>query len=97
MGLESNAIYGNDDGIRTFGATMLNPYAASDDFDIGSVLAAGIRGAAQGAMQAKVYDAYASGQLRLPSSYQQPVYQSGMGGLMPLLIIGAVLYAVAGD
>lgn len=83
----NNAVYGyTSDG--TLGADMLNPAQASDGNDWGSILASGIRGAAQGAIAARVSGAYQSGQLQ-----QQAVQQQKANGqFMVLLIVGGLLY-----
>jgi hypothetical protein len=87
--LQNAAIYGDDYGIRTLGANMVNPTMADGSTDWGAILANGIRGAAQGAIASQVQGAYASGQLVYP---QQAGAQGG--NLMPLLVIGVVLYMV---
>lgn len=91
MSLQNDAIYGDAPNRSMMSATMLNSGQAQDSFDWGAVLANGIRGAAQGAMAASVNGAYASGQLVAPN------YQNrGQGvSLVPLLVIGGILYAVA--
>jgi hypothetical protein len=84
------ALFGDDaTAYRTLGANMLNPVAASGETDWGAILMNGIRGAAQGAIASQVQGAYSSGQLQpLP-----PVARTN--SLMPLLLIGGLLYMVA--
>lgn len=88
MGLQLDALFGGQPNTSLMGADMLNSGQAQDSFDWGAVLANGIRGAAQGAMAASVQGAYDSGQLRAPLGVSQG------GNLMPLLLIGGLLYAV---
>lgn len=83
------ALFGDDAAAyQTLGANMLNPVAASGETDWGAILMNGIRGAAQGAIASQVQGAYASGQL------QSPVVNRS-ASLMPLLLIGGLLYLVA--
>lgn len=83
------ALFGDDAAAyNTLGANMLNPVAANGDTDWGAVLLNGIRGAAQGAIASQVQGAYASGQL------QQPMVARS-NSIMPLLLIGGLLYMVA--
>lgn len=101
MGLQLDALFAGQRNTSLMGADMLNAGQASDEFDWGAVLANGIRGAAQSAMAASVGGAYASGQLQQPMPGYVPgpgagqgASQGGLNSLMPLLLIGAVLYMV---
>ena len=88
-GLPQVALFGDDAAAyNTLGANMLNPVAASGETDWGAILMNGIRGAAQGAIASQVQGAYSSGQLQPP-----PVARTN--SLMPLLLIGGLLYMVA--
>jgi hypothetical protein len=93
--MTSDALFSGAQGFG-MGADMLNPGAASDSVDWGAVLANGIRGAAQGAIAASVGGAYASGQLQpMPGRdmYGNPLPVASSGAnLIPLLLIGAVLF-----
>lgn len=90
MNYQNDALFGDQKNTSLMGADMLNSGAAQNSMDWGAVLANGIRGAAQGAMAASVNGAYASGQLQ----GQAPGRGAANGGLMPLLLIGGVLYLV---
>lgn len=91
MDLQQMAIYGGAPAAyQNLTASMVNPTMANGETDWSAILANGIRGAAQGAIAAKVNEAYASGQLVHPAA-QRPANS----GLMGLLIVGAILYAVS--
>lgn len=70
-------------------ANMLNADAA-DQYDFGTILTNGIKGAAINAMNGMINGAYASGQLQAPRTVQ------AAPNVMNLLIVGAVLYFVLG-
>lgn len=93
MDLQQNAIYGTD--VRAYnylGATMANPQTATGETDWGAILANGIRGAAQGAIQARVEEAYASGQLYAPA----PAYEPRGPGMTGLLLLAGLAWIVMG-
>lgn len=85
----NDALFGTYGG-GALGADMLNPAAAQSATDWGAILANGIRGAAQGAIAAKVGGAYASGQL----VNQQAAQAKGNSQFLTLLLVGGVLYAL---
>lgn len=94
MDLQQYAIYGDPArAYQTLGANMVNPEKANGETDWGAILANGIRGAAQGAIEAQVRDAYASGQLVSPT-YQPTTGPTGLNGL---LLVGALVWIMWGN
>jgi hypothetical protein len=92
MNYEGDAIYGGVQNTSYMGADMMNPAYAQAETDWNAVLTNGIRGATAGALSALVGEKFASGQLQ----YQYPVARPGMqaNGLMPILVIGGLLYVL---
>lgn len=91
LNYEGDAIYGTQSYNTAIGANMMNPTYATSSTDWGSILTNGIRGAAEGAMAGLVAEKYASGQLQLPTAYQGAQQQKS---IMPLLVIGAIVYVL---
>jgi hypothetical protein len=91
MNIQQDAIYGGPAAMyQTLGANMVNPAQASGETDWNAILANGIRGAAQGAIQAQVNGAYASGQLVNPAA-------QGRSNMTGLILLAGLAYLVMGN
>lgn len=90
MGLQQDAIYGYAPGpSQTITPQMLNPGVMS----INELVANGIRGAAEGAINAQIAGAYASGQLVPPVSQ----VQARASTLNGMILLAGLAYLVMGD
>lgn len=87
MDYANDALFGDTGNSRIL-ATDLSPYAQSPD-DFGRVLANGIAGITLLAMQNKVNEAAASGQLSFTGN---GVKLSASPSLIQMLLLGAVVY-----
>jgi hypothetical protein len=87
-----SAIYGATDNTSRLQPGDWNP-SAQDSTDFRAMLADGIRGITNKMIGEAVGDKYASGQLYSPN-YRPNTDQGGMS-LMPLLLIGGLVYLLA--
>lgn len=96
---QNSALYGSAPNNSTLTADMLNP-AASGPNDWQAILTNGIAGAAVNGINGAVNNAVQAGALQNAITannnglYSPPVVV-GNDGLLPLLLIGALLYALA--
>lgn len=86
------AIYGGTDNTSRLQPGDWNP-SAQDSTDFRAMLADGIRGITNKLIGEAVGEKYASGQLYSPN-YRPATNQSGIG-LVPLLLVGGLVYLLA--
>lgn len=86
---QADAIFGSQANTSAIPADLLN-VNANGETDWNSVIANGIRGAAQGAISALVGEKFQSGQLRDPATVQV----TASNKMIQWLLIGGVAYLV---
>lgn len=87
-----DAFYGDAANTSAIPANMMNQFAADGGADWNSIIANGIRGAAQAGIAAMVNEKYADGQLKpLPTAAAPAGALSGETGLIVLAVIAYLL------
>lgn len=94
---QMGALYGDAPNTAALDATMLNPSAAGPD-DWTTILTNGISGAAVNGINGAINNAIIAGQIQNAKAAGPLMARStgigGHGGVMPLLLIAALLYVV---